>query len=105
VARAKYVVFDETRIAAVVAADHYAAILVDGRELLSDESLEKLALRLDPAEFARVHRRAIVNVGFIRELHQEGDRRYVAVLSDAPATRIPISRERLDALKARVGIV
>lgn len=102
---AKYVVFDETRIAAVVAADHYAAILVDGRELLSDESLDRLALRLDPAEFMRVHRRAIVNVGFIRELQQEGDRRYVAILSDAAATRVPISRERLDALKARIGIV
>lgn len=100
----KYVVFDVDRVAAVLAQDHYACLLVDGRELLSDDSLEKLVERLDPAQFLRVHRSAVVNLAFVRELVQEGDRKYVAVLSDPASTRVPISRERLDEVKRRVGI-
>src|SRR5262249_44417064 len=56
---AKYVVFDLARVTAVLAQDHYAAILVDGKELLSDESLDAIMTRLDPAAFLRVHRSAI----------------------------------------------
>jgi len=59
---ARYVVFDSERVAAIVAQDHYATILVDGRELLSDESLDKLMKRLDVRRFMRVHRGAILNV-------------------------------------------
>ena len=103
-AGAKYVVFDVEHVAAVIAQGDYACILVDGRELLSDDSLDKLMERLDDARFVRVHRSAIVNIGFIRELQQEGDRKYVALLSDAAGTRVPISREKLDDMKRRLGI-
>jgi two-component system LytT family response regulator len=101
---AKYVVFDTDRIAAILAQDHYATILVDGRELLSEESLDKLMNRLNDERFLRVHRGAILNVTFVQELLQEGDRKYVALLAGAAGTRVPISREKLDELKARLGI-
>jgi two-component system LytT family response regulator len=101
---AKYVVFDIDRIAAILAQDHYATILVDGRELLSDESLDKLMTRLNDEKFLRVHRGAILNVTFVQELLQEGDRKYVALLAGVAGTRIPISREKLEELKARLGI-
>jgi DNA-binding LytR/AlgR family response regulator len=101
---AKYVVFDTDRIAAVLAQDHYAAILVDGRELLSEESLDKIMTRLDDERFLRVHRGAILNVAFVQELLQEGDRKYVALLAGVARTRVPISREKLDELKAKLGI-
>lgn len=101
---AKYAVFDVANVAAVIAQDHYATIFVDGKELLSDEPLDKLMARLDERAFMRVHRSAIVNVAFVRELEHEGDRKYFAVLSDARATRVPIARDRLDEVKARLGI-
>jgi two-component system LytT family response regulator len=100
----KYVVFDVSRVVAVLAQDHYAAIHVDGRELLSDESLDGIMTRLDPAMFLRVHRSAIVNVERIKELEQEGERKYVAVLSDAASTRVPIARDRLEEVKMRLGV-
>ena len=102
---AKYVVFETNRVAAVLAQDHYATILVDGRELLLEESLDRIMDRLDTGKFMRVHRGAILNVALVAELQQEGDRKYVAVLSGLPNTRIPVSRERLDELKARLGVV
>jgi two-component system LytT family response regulator len=60
--------------------------------------------RLDESRFLRVHRSAIVNVAFVSELQQEGDRKYLARLSDAAGTTVPISRDKLDELKARLGI-
>jgi two-component system LytT family response regulator len=101
---AKYVVFDTDRIAAILAQDHYATILVDGRELLSEDSLDKLMNRLNDEKFLRVHRGAILNLTFVQELLQEGDRKYVALLAGVAGTRVPISREKLDELKARLGI-
>lgn len=101
---AKYVVFDTERVAAILAQDHYATLLVDGRELLSDDSLDKLMDRLDDTRFLRVHRGAIINLDFVAELQHEGDRKYVAVLSDSARTRVAVSRERLDELKARLGV-
>jgi DNA-binding LytR/AlgR family response regulator len=101
---AKLVVFDPARAHALVARDHYSAILTDGGELLADDPLERLARRFDPNVFLRVHRSAFINLSLLRELVHEGDRRYVAVLADAAATRIPVSRERLPALKAALGL-
>ncbi len=101
---AKYVVFDVERVAGVVAEDHYATILVDGRELLADDPLDRLLARLDDPRFLRVHRSAIVNVGFVAELQHEGDRKYVAVLSDPKKTRVPVSRDKLEELKAKLGV-
>lgn len=104
-AGAKYVVFETTRVAAILAQDHYATIFVDGRELLSEESLDRLMDRLDGHTFMRVHRSAILNLALVTELQQEGDRKYVAILAGLPNTRVPVSRERLDELKVRLGAV
>jgi DNA-binding LytR/AlgR family response regulator len=60
-AGAKFAVCDPKKIAAIIAQDHYAAILLDGRELLADDSLDLFETRLNPERFVRVHRSAIIN--------------------------------------------
>ena len=101
---AKLKVFDPSRISAVLSKDHYSVVLVDGEELIADDSLDLLEQKLDPARFLRIHRGAIINLDALSELLHEGDRRYVAVLNDSARTRTPVSRERLPALKARLGL-
>ena len=101
---AKYKVFDPSQISAIVAKGHYAALMVEGQELLTDDGLETLAQRLDPKKFLRIHRSAIINLDFLKELEHEGDRKYLAVLSDPIKSRLPVSRERLDDLKKELGI-
>ncbi|HUO57650.1 MAG TPA: LytTR family DNA-binding domain-containing protein [bacterium] len=96
---AKYRVFNPSQVSAIIAKDHYALILVDGQELLSDDRLDALAQRMDPTRFLRIHRSAIINLDFLRELEHEGDRKYMAVLSDPAKTRLPVSRERLEDLR------
>jgi two-component system, LytTR family, response regulator len=101
---AKFIVFDPSQVSAIVAKDHYAVLLVDGQELLADDRLETLAQRLDPARFLRIHRSAIINMDYLKELEHEGDRKYLAVLSDPAKTRLPVSRERLDELKKKLEL-
>jgi len=52
----------------------------------------------------RAHRSAIVNIELVKELEQEGERKCVAILSDPAGTRAPVARDRLDEVKARLGI-
>lgn len=99
-----YTVFDIDAVKAFLAKDHYTEVLLDGRDLLSDDSLDTLESRLDAARFVRVHRSAIVNVDAVTQLRQDGDRKFVALLDDAARTEVPISRERLDAVKSRFGM-
>ena len=101
---AKFIVLDPSKISAVIAKDHYAAIVVEGRELLADDSLDVLSARLNPGQFIRVHRSALINLEFLKELEREGDRKYLAVLNDDCKTRVPVSRERLNELKLKLGI-
>ncbi len=100
----KYRVLDPEKVTAVVAKDHYASILVEGQEILCDDSLDRLAQRLDPTRFLRIHRGAVINLDFLKELEHQGDRKYLAVLSDVAKTKLLVSRERLDALKERLGL-
>ena len=100
----KYKVFDPTHVSAVVAKDHYAVLLVDGQELLADDRLEVIAQRLDPKKFLRIHRGAVINLDYLKELENEGDRKYFAVLSDPRKTRLAVSRERLDDLKKKLEL-
>lgn len=100
----KYEVFDPGTVSVAIAKDHYTSLIVEGRELLADDSLESVHTRLDPNIFIRVHRGAVLNIKFLKELKREGDRKYTAILADKSQTQVPISRERLPLLKAILGL-
>ena len=100
----KYRVFDPARVSAVVAKDHYVVLLLEGQELLVDESLYTLSQRFESKRFLKIHRSAVINLDYLKELEREGDRKYLAVLSDVAKTRLPISRERLEDLKKELGL-
>lgn len=99
-----YEVFDPAAISAAIAEDHYTALIVDGRRLLTDDSLESIFARLDQSRFVRAHRGAVVNLSFIKELKREGDRKFTAIMNDPQKSQIPVSRERLPHLKKFLGI-
>jgi two-component system LytT family response regulator len=85
----------------------YLAQLHCGREShLLRESLSSLERRLDPAQFVRVHRSAVVRVDCIRELRVDASGELTVVL--ATSVCLPVSRRRRArvraALTARGGI-
>ncbi len=72
--------------------DVYARVRVGEREYVIRESLASIARRLDPARFIRIHRTAIVNAVYVRELKTIPNGERVAIL--AAGTVLPIGRRR-----------
>lgn len=80
-------------------ADDYRTLVHSrGRQYRVRQSLAALEARLDPADFVRVHRSALVRLDRIREWKGgEGDREATIVLRDG--SEIPVSRRRLAEVK------
>ena len=75
----------------------YARIHADGKSYLVYRTLNELEERLDPAEFLRVHRSAIVRLDQIREVEPAGSGRYRVTLEGGGT--LTVSRGRAQALK------
>jgi two-component system, LytTR family, response regulator len=76
----------------IEAADYYVQLHVGPRVHLLREPLHSLEERLDPAEFVRIHRSAIVNLDRVREVRAEPGGRSALVLADG--THLKLSRHR-----------
>jgi two-component system LytT family response regulator len=75
----------------------YARIHAEGKSYLVYRTLNELEARLDPAQFLRVHRSAIVRLDRIVEVRAADSSRYRLMLSDG--TTLIVSRSRAAALK------
>jgi two-component system LytT family response regulator len=86
----------------IEAADYCVRIHAGGRAHLLREPIKELEARLDPRQFFRVHRSAIVNLSRIREYYPYFRGESVLALLDG--TRLKLSRARRDQLHAVLGI-
>ncbi|MGD0789388.1 MAG: LytTR family DNA-binding domain-containing protein [Terracidiphilus sp.] len=84
--------------------DKLTYAVVNGRQHCVDQTIAELERRLDPAKFLRVHRSALVNVDWIQEVNSWFAGKVVLSLKDAQRTQIPVARDRVHSLKARLGI-
>jgi two-component system LytT family response regulator len=91
-------VLDAAEIDWIQAEDYYAAVHALGRRHLIRESLRSLEKRLDPEQFVRVHRSAIVRFDRVRELRQDDAGASTLRLRDG--TVIPVSRRRRERVAA-----
>jgi two-component system LytT family response regulator len=91
---------DASEIDWIEADDYYAAIHAGNRRHLIRESLLSLEARLDPAQFVRTHRSAIVNIARVREVRNEASE-MVLVLRDGQS--VPVSRRRREFLRERLA--
>lgn len=96
---------DGPRIVPVAVADicwikaegDYVRIYSGGRSYLVSRTLKEIEARLDPAQFIRIHRSAIVHAAQIREVRVAESGRYRVLLSDG--TALLVSRTRAPELK------
>jgi two-component system, LytTR family, response regulator len=56
----------------IEAADYYCCLHVGPKNFMLRETIKELANTLNPKNFIRVHRSAIVNIGHVREILREG---------------------------------
>ncbi|MES2296601.1 MAG: LytTR family DNA-binding domain-containing protein [Pseudomonadota bacterium] len=74
-------------VAWIEADGDYATLHVGARQHMVRESLQRLALQLDPDRFVRVHRSAIVQIGQVAELHTLTNRDALLRLHDGTPLR------------------
>jgi two-component system LytT family response regulator len=82
-------------------ASQYSRVHAKSGEYLLSRSLASLECELDPARFFRIHRSAIVNSAFVREVMARGDGRYNVYLHGGEA--LPLGRGRRDTLHRLLG--
>lgn len=84
----------------IEAADYYVQIHAGSRSYLLRETMQSLERRLDPAQFIRIHRSAIVNRRRIRELRSGSRREAVVVLEGGATLKVARSqRDKIDSLR------
>ncbi len=74
------------------------------KDFVIDLTIADLEARLDPDRFVRIHRSTIVNLDFVKELHSWFSERLLVKLNDGKDTELTVSRERVKALKERLGV-
>lgn len=74
------------------------------RSHVVDMTISELEQKLDPARFIRIHRGTILSLDHLLELHGMFGGRMVARLKDGKKTELAVSRDRVAALKSRLGV-
>ncbi|WP_372397452.1 PAS domain-containing transcriptional regulator [Azospirillum sp. HJ39] len=82
---------------------HYTTVHTADGAFFCGLPLSELEARLDPRSFVRTHRGYIVNLRHARAVERQ-DGRAAFVMAAPGAPRIPVSRNRADALKKRLAL-
>ena len=96
-------VLEAARITHFFAKDKLTFAAANGREHVIDYTIAQLETQLDARRFVRIHRATIVNVAFVQEIYPAIDGLLVR-LKDDGKTELSVARDRVRALKARLGI-
>jgi two-component system LytT family response regulator len=83
------------------ASGNYVRLHIGQQTHLVRGTMSHLESQLDPAQFVRIHRSAIVNVERIQELRSSFNGEYLITLADK--TRLTLSRGYREGLQARLG--
>jgi two-component system, LytTR family, response regulator len=92
--RGRVIVVRADEVDWIESADYYATLHVGGASHLLRQTMADLEASLDPRRFVRVHRKAIVNIDRVREVHPlfRGD----CMLVLEGGTQVKLSRTRRD---------
>ena len=73
------------------------------RGYMTNFTLRELEERLDPAQFFRAHKSALVNLAHVREIVPTLGGRWALVMHDEANSHVALSRTQARALRARLG--
>ena len=97
----KVVLLDAARVDWIEAADNYAVVHAGSATHIIRETLQRLAVDLDPQQFVRVHRSAIVRLDRVEEFQPTFHGDFVIRLRDG--TRVAMSRSYRAAVEQVLG--
>jgi two-component system LytT family response regulator len=88
----------------VLARDRTTYAVTPTAEHLLDVTIAELERRLDPARFFRIHRSILANLAWVGGLRGDEDGHLRLCLKDERRTELAISRDRVRAVKERLGL-
>jgi two-component system LytT family response regulator len=93
-----------SRVTHFFAADKLTYAATSVKNYVVDHTIQELEQKLDPRKFVRIHRATLVNIDFVCDLHAMFAGRMLVRLKDEKKTELTVSRDRVKALKQRLGI-
>ncbi len=100
----KITLVDPASICFIRSEDKYSVLYTTDQEHVLDRTIEDLDRTLDPGLFLRIHRSAIVNITFVRELLTVEGGRFKVLLRDSRATALYASRRGAALLRERLKL-
>jgi len=92
------------RVTHFFAADKLTYAAAPAKNYVVDHTIQELEQKLDPRKFVRIHRAILLNLDFVYDLHAMFAGRMMVRLKDEKKTELTVSRDRVRALKQRLGI-
>jgi two-component system LytT family response regulator len=92
------------RVTHFFAADKLTYAATPAKNYVVDQTIQELEQRLDPRKFIRIHRATLLNLDHLHDLHAWFAGRMLVRLKDEKKTELAVSRDRVKALKERLGI-
>lgn len=91
------------RVTHFQAKDKLTYAVASGKSYVVDATIAQLEQKLDPRKFIRIHRATLLNVDHVQEVHSWFAGGVVVRLKDDKRTELPVARDRVRALKQRLG--
>lgn len=92
------------RVTHFYASDKLTYASTPTKNYVVDHTIQELEQKLDPRKFIRIHRATLLNTGYVHELHAWFGGKMMVRLKDEKKTELTVSRDRVKALKQRLGI-
>jgi two-component system, LytTR family, response regulator len=96
---------DLSRVLYFLAEDKLTFAVLEGRRVVVDNTIKELEEKLNPAEFFRVHRSALVRLDQVNDLFAWFGGKTVVRLKDSAKTEITVARERTQKLREQLGVL
>jgi two-component system LytT family response regulator len=94
---------DLDRVSHFYAEDKLTYAVSEGKAYCIDHPIAELERKLDPGQFARIHRGTLVNLAWIKEVSSLPGGALNVRLKDARNTDLTVARDRAREFKARAG--
>lgn len=92
------------RVSHFYASDKLTYAATAQKDFVIDYTIQDLEQRLDPKNFVRIHRGALINVSYVHELHTWFAGRMMVRLKDEKRTELTVARDRVRVLKEKLGL-
>jgi two-component system LytT family response regulator len=94
---------DLDRVSHFYAEDKLTYAVSEGKAYCVDHAIAELERKLDPSQFARIHRGTLVNLAWIEEVSSLPGGALNVRMKDAKNTDLTVARDRAREFKARAG--